>query len=96
MRRREFGALSGAAAAWPLAGARNRASARRIGILLNAACGTICNFRLGLGGDPAGAGAVGLEHRLRRGRIAIRGPRPIPPTFGHVRRNWPRSRRMSF
>ena len=80
--------------AWPLAArAQQRERMRRIGMLLAAAAddAAISGPRRGV---PAGAGAVGLDHRPQR---ADRYPlgRPMPPRFADTRPNWSRSRRTS-
>ena len=46
-------------------------------------------------GVPAGAGAIGLDHRPQRADRHPLGHEPMPPKFADTRRNWPRSRRTS-
>jgi putative ABC transport system substrate-binding protein len=63
MRRREFITLLSGAAAWPLAArAQQGERMRRIGILLPAAADSAV-YQTWVGAVPAGACAIGLDHR---------------------------------
>ena len=90
MRRREFMAvLGGAAAAWPLAArAQEREKVRRIGVLMNLAADDP-EFPRPPRGVPAGAGAIGLDRRSQcadRYALGRWQCRPISRTRGGIGR----------
>jgi putative ABC transport system substrate-binding protein len=94
MRRREFIAGLGSAAAWPaVARAQQPDRMRRIGVLMPVTADNT-EYQARAGAFVQGLGQLGWIIG-RNVRIDAAGPRPMPPRFVDMRPNWARSPRTS-
>ena len=96
MRRREFITLLGGASAWPVAASAQHANrVRRIGMLLAVVPDDFLGATDPRRGFPAGAAAIGLDHRPQRAGRHPLGRESMLTTSAGTRPNWPRARRTS-